>query len=130
MSMRMSPPPVENIPDLILAYQMMSFDMVVLELFKYAKTCNPSDELLEKIRYMELNYYIQKRDYHLALSISNEMKLMDLDQDKLLEINYVEGSILSQLKRFKEAMECFKRVYEVNKNYRQIKERIKEIEKD
>lgn len=129
MSFKLAPPPVENIPDLILAYQMMSFNNVVQELISYAHSCKLTPDLLEKIKYMELNFYLHQKDYLLALSVSSELRSMNLNQEKLLEINYIEATVLSKLNRPDEALRKFKQIMLVNQNYRQTVERMKEIEK-
>jgi hypothetical protein len=123
-------PKIEMYPDLIISFMSMNAWELVEYMIKKSHKIEKDFEVSKKIKYLEALFRLETEDYFLVLSLCEELRAMSSTLDELIELDYMEGNIYRKMNNPERALFYFRRVQNQNQNYRLIKDRIKEIEKN
>lgn len=122
--LRLNPPPLDLVPDLIVTYEMMSFSRIVDWLIGTFIHSESYPRVQKKIRYLSVMRDMRKKDYHHALATIAEMLGdSEITVDELKELRYAEGAIYHALGEKSQALRLFAEVEKIDPGYRRLRER-------
>jgi hypothetical protein len=81
------------------------------------------------LKYLECETLRMKQDYYKSLNkIEDYLEVTPLTENEKVSFLYLKAEILRELGRKRDALKVYSKVYGLNKNYRMISDRLKEIE--
>lgn len=120
---RLSPPPPEILPDIIVAYRMLGFGKVVDWLLLTSGYPDTSSVLGKKIAYLTVLRAMERREFYHALALLEDLLgTSELGFDEIKEFKYAQAAAWSALGDKAKSKKLFAEVEQLSPGYRKARE--------